>query len=174
MLAMCRAVARLPAAPDLVLVDGNQPPALACPVRCVVGGDALSLSIAAASIVAKVLRDRAMKRLAAALPRLWLGGECRLRHARRTGRRCATSARPAITGRISARSASWPCARSRRGRLTRLARAGHDTDLLPRPEQTLEIARELPLDQILLGDCRAADAHVAVGLGGLRLRRSAV
>ena len=64
LLAMCRAVARLPAAPDLVLVDGNQPPALACPVRCVVGGDALSLSIAAASIVAKVLRDRAMQRLA--------------------------------------------------------------------------------------------------------------
>lgn len=64
LLAMCRAVARLPAAPDLVLVDGNQPPAVACPVRCVVGGDALSLSIAAASIVAKVLRDRAMQRLA--------------------------------------------------------------------------------------------------------------
>src|SRR5579875_2975133 len=59
LLAMCRAVARLPAVPDLVLVDGNQPPALTCPVRCVVGGDALSLSIAAASIVAKVLRDRA-------------------------------------------------------------------------------------------------------------------
>ncbi len=64
LLAMCRAVARLPATPDLVLVDGNQPPALSCPVRCVVGGDGLSLSIAAASIIAKVLRDRAMTRLA--------------------------------------------------------------------------------------------------------------
>ncbi len=63
MLAMCRAVARLPAAPDLALVDGNFPPALRCPVRCVVGGDGISLSIAAASIIAKVVRDRLMERL---------------------------------------------------------------------------------------------------------------
>lgn len=68
LLAMHRAVARLPAAPDLALVDGNQPPPLACAVRCVVDGDALCLSIAAASIVAKVLRDRAMTRLAARWP----------------------------------------------------------------------------------------------------------
>jgi ribonuclease HII len=68
LLAMARAVARLPAPPDVVLVDGNRPPSLACPVRCVVGGDGLSLSIAAASIVAKVLRDRAMARLAARWP----------------------------------------------------------------------------------------------------------
>jgi ribonuclease HII len=62
-LAMCRAVARLGHPPDLALVDGNQPPPLACPVRCVIGGDGLSLSIAAASILAKVVRDRAMARL---------------------------------------------------------------------------------------------------------------
>jgi ribonuclease HII len=62
-LAMARAVAHLAQRPDLALVDGNQPPALPCPVRCVVGGDALSLSIAAASILAKVVRDRAMTRL---------------------------------------------------------------------------------------------------------------
>ncbi|GGJ15691.1 ribonuclease HII [Neoroseomonas lacus] len=62
-LAMARAVARLSQCPDLALVDGNQAPALPCPVRCVVGGDALSLSIAAASILAKVVRDRAMTRL---------------------------------------------------------------------------------------------------------------
>jgi ribonuclease HII len=62
-LAMARAVARLARLPDLALVDGNQPPVLPCPVRCVVGGDALSLSIAAASILAKVVRDRAMTRL---------------------------------------------------------------------------------------------------------------
>jgi ribonuclease HII len=68
MLAMRRAVARLPAMPDLALVDGNQPPALGCPVQCVVGGDGISLSIAAASIVAKVLRDRAMSRLAIRFP----------------------------------------------------------------------------------------------------------
>jgi ribonuclease HII len=68
LLAMARAVARLPAPPDFVLVDGNQPPPLSCPTRCVVGGDGISLSIAAASIVAKVLRDRAMARLAARCP----------------------------------------------------------------------------------------------------------
>jgi ribonuclease HII len=68
LLAMRRAVARLPLAPDLALVDGNQPPRLACTVRCVIGGDGLSLSIAAASIVAKVLRDRAMTRLAVRFP----------------------------------------------------------------------------------------------------------
>lgn len=68
LLAMRRAVARLPALPDLALVDGNQPPPLACAVRCVVGGDARCLSIAAASIMAKVLRDRAMTRLAARWP----------------------------------------------------------------------------------------------------------
>lgn len=68
LLAMCRAVARLPAPPDLALVDGDRPPALPCEVRCVVGGDGLSLSIAAASIVAKVLRDRAMTRLSLRYP----------------------------------------------------------------------------------------------------------
>lgn len=67
-LAMLRAVARLPVAPSLALVDGNAPPRLACAVRCVVGGDGLSLSIAAASIMAKVVRDRAMARLGARWP----------------------------------------------------------------------------------------------------------
>ncbi|WP_332837826.1 ribonuclease HII [Neoroseomonas rubea] len=62
-LAMSRAILRLPVRPDLALVDGNSAPPLPCPVRCVVGGDARSLSIAAASILAKVVRDRAMARL---------------------------------------------------------------------------------------------------------------
>jgi ribonuclease HII len=68
LLAMHRAVGRLPALPDLAVVDGNKPPKLACPVRCVIGGDALCLSIAAASIVAKVVRDRAMTRLSLRFP----------------------------------------------------------------------------------------------------------
>ena len=68
LLAMCRAVSRLPSPPDMVLVDGNQPPPLTCTVQCVVGGDGRSLSIAAASIVAKVLRDRAMTRLGVRFP----------------------------------------------------------------------------------------------------------
>jgi ribonuclease HII len=68
MLAMRRAVTRLGPPPDLALVDGNYPPRLGCTVRCVVGGDALCLSIAAASVVAKVVRDRAMARLAVRFP----------------------------------------------------------------------------------------------------------
>ncbi len=68
LLAMRRAVLRLPACPDLALVDGNQAPSLPCPVQCCIGGDGLSLSIAAASIVAKVVRDRAMTRLARRYP----------------------------------------------------------------------------------------------------------
>jgi ribonuclease HII len=50
LLAMRRAVTRLGTAPDLALVDGDRPPALPCPVQCVIGGDALCFSIAAASI----------------------------------------------------------------------------------------------------------------------------
>jgi len=68
LLAMRRAVERLPVAPAIALVDGNQPPDLACPVRAVVRGDAISLSIAAASIIAKVTRDRRMAQLARAHP----------------------------------------------------------------------------------------------------------
>jgi len=68
MLAMARAVLRLPTPPDIALVDGNRAPPLTCQVRCVVGGDALCLSIAAASIVAKVVRDRAMARLHVRFP----------------------------------------------------------------------------------------------------------
>ncbi|HJO72297.1 MAG TPA: ribonuclease HII [Rhodospirillales bacterium] len=68
LLAMARAVAELGAPPDLALVDGTQAPALACPVQCVVKGDARSLSVAAASIVAKVTRDAIMAELAASHP----------------------------------------------------------------------------------------------------------
>ncbi|OAN52156.1 ribonuclease HII [Paramagnetospirillum marisnigri] len=50
------------------LVDGNRPPRLPCPVTCVVKGDSLSLSIAAASVVAKVRRDALMAELALAHP----------------------------------------------------------------------------------------------------------
>lgn len=63
-LAMARALRSLAVTPDVALVDGNCPPALPCPVRTVVGGDGLSLSIAAASVIAKVTRDRLMRRLA--------------------------------------------------------------------------------------------------------------
>ena len=63
LLAMRRAVARLPTLPDLALIDGNMKAGMPCPERCIIGGDALCISIAAASIVAKVVRDRLMTRL---------------------------------------------------------------------------------------------------------------
>jgi ribonuclease HII len=66
--AMGRAVAALEVVPDLVLVDGNRLPDLPCPARAVVKGDSLSLSIAAASIMAKVTRDRIMTLLARHYP----------------------------------------------------------------------------------------------------------
>lgn len=62
MRAMGRAVAGLSREPDLVLVDGNRLPALSCPAETVTGGDRKSFVIAAASIVAKVSRDRMMRR----------------------------------------------------------------------------------------------------------------
>ena len=67
-LAMQRALAGLASSPDAALVDGNRLPALPCPAEAVVGGDGLSLSIAAASIVAKVARDREMVELASRHP----------------------------------------------------------------------------------------------------------
>lgn len=57
---MTRAVAHLVPAPDLVLVDGNRAPDLDQPVETLVGGDGRSACIAAASVMAKVLRDRIM------------------------------------------------------------------------------------------------------------------
>ena len=72
MLAMRRAVDaladRMGKAPDFALVDGNRTPCLSCPSRSVIKGDAISLSIAAASIVAKVARDDVMTRLAERFP----------------------------------------------------------------------------------------------------------
>ena len=64
LLAMQRAMTAFAAPPAVALVDGNVAPALCCPVRTVVKGDSLCLSIAAASIVAKVTRDRIMAELA--------------------------------------------------------------------------------------------------------------
>jgi ribonuclease HII len=68
LLAMRRAVAQLDVQPETALIDGNRAPALPCRARCVVGGDHLSVSIAAASIVAKVTRDRLIGELARLYP----------------------------------------------------------------------------------------------------------
>lgn len=68
MWAMAEAVRALPRRPGFALVDGNRAPFLTCEVRTIVKGDARCLSIAAASIVAKVTRDRLMIALARVLP----------------------------------------------------------------------------------------------------------
>ncbi|MCU0838565.1 MAG: ribonuclease HII [Rhodospirillales bacterium] len=69
LLAMSRAVAALGFVPDLALIDGNRVPVpLPCPARTVIGGDRILLSIAAASIVAKVARDLRMTELAGRYP----------------------------------------------------------------------------------------------------------
>ena len=66
--AMAQAVARLERRPRLVLIDGNKAPQLECATRTIVQGDAKCLSIAAASIVAKVARDAIMAELARDYP----------------------------------------------------------------------------------------------------------
>ena len=77
MLAMRRAVEGLRRSPDHLLIDGNRSPdGLGCPARCVVSGDAKSVSIAAASIVAKVARDRHMKELDGLHPEYGWSSNC--------------------------------------------------------------------------------------------------
>lgn len=63
MKAMADAVRALDLQPDVALVDGNREPVMGCFTECVVKGDARSLSIAAASVIAKVTRDRIMTEL---------------------------------------------------------------------------------------------------------------
>ena len=67
-LAMRRALDGLGRNVDCALIDGNQPPPMPCLVQCIVKGDGRSLSIAAASIIAKVSRDRLMTALAGEHP----------------------------------------------------------------------------------------------------------
>lgn len=68
MLAMRRAIDALSIRPELALVDGNRDPKPGIPVETIVKGDALSASIAAASILAKVERDRFMLQMADVYP----------------------------------------------------------------------------------------------------------
>ncbi len=68
-LAMRRAISDLPVTPAHALIDGNRlPPDLPCPAEAIVKGDSRSLSIAAASIIAKVTRDRIMVALSQQFP----------------------------------------------------------------------------------------------------------
>ena len=67
-LAMKRAVEQLPFVPELALIDGNRIKGLSIPAKCIVKGDGKSASIAAASILAKVTRDRYMLEVAEKYP----------------------------------------------------------------------------------------------------------
>ena len=67
-LAMRRAFDGLPERPVAALIDGNQAPDLPCPIEMIIDGDAYVASISAASIIAKVERDRIMVQLCAAHP----------------------------------------------------------------------------------------------------------
>ena len=68
LLAMKRAIDGLSLKPGFALIDGRDRPELDCPARAIIKGDAIVLSIAAASIVAKVARDGMMRRLALLYP----------------------------------------------------------------------------------------------------------
>ena len=68
MLAMNRAIAQIAPAPEMALIDGNRSSGIEVPARCVVKGDATCADIAAASILAKVTRDRLMLKLAEEYP----------------------------------------------------------------------------------------------------------
>jgi len=74
LLAMRRAVEGLAQQPSIVLVDGNQRPELGMPVRTVIGGDARVRAISAASIIAKVHRDRLLTELHAEHPQYGFDG----------------------------------------------------------------------------------------------------
>ena len=67
-LAMNRAIGQLPIKPALALIDGNRNKGIDCPSRCVIGGDGKCADIAAASILAKVTRDRCMLEMAQKYP----------------------------------------------------------------------------------------------------------
>lgn len=74
LLAMQRAVENLRIKPTLALIDGNRCPKLACPATAVVKGDSRVAAIAAASIIAKVTRDREMIELDVRYPGYGLAG----------------------------------------------------------------------------------------------------
>ena len=67
-LAMERAMQKLSPQPELALIDGNRNTGIAVPSRCIVGGDGKCADIAAASVLAKVTRDRYMRRMAETYP----------------------------------------------------------------------------------------------------------
>ena len=117
--AMCEAVKKLACVPSAVLVDGNRYPKFDMPAEALVGGDALSISIAAASIIAKVTRDRIMRELALRLPCCTAGSATRATARGSTPTRSGCTASPATTGAVSGPYGSRRCWRARKTRRDR-------------------------------------------------------
>ena len=97
-LAMERAMQQLSPQPELALIDGNRTKDFGLPVRTIVKGDSLSASIAAASILAKVTRDRLMEEYDAQYPSTRATGQSG------TMKRCANSVPARFTGRRSSKN----------------------------------------------------------------------
>ncbi len=105
--AMARAVAALHVRPDLALIDGRDlPEGLACRAKPIIGGDALSMSIAAASIIAKTTRDALMRNLGREFPGYGFGDH--VGYATATHRRALASLGPCPYHRRSFRLARDP------------------------------------------------------------------
>ena len=79
-LAMNRAIAQLSPQPTLALIDGNRNTGITVPSRCIVGGDGKCADIAAASVLAKVTRDRYMRLMAETYPQYGFEKTQGLRH----------------------------------------------------------------------------------------------
>jgi len=120
-LAMRRAIAALPLPPDVVLVDGFEIPDLALRQQALIGGDRRSLSIAAASICAKVVRDCRMRALAATCP--GYGFETHVGYP--TPQHLAALAQHGVT----------PHHRGTFGPVRRLLAEAHGTPLVPLPRE---------------------------------------
>ena len=132
--AMSRAINGLCVPPDVALIDGNAiPPGLAVKARAMVRGDQRSGSIAAASIVAKVTRDRLMVQLARSCP--GYGFEAHKGYGTEQHREALARLGPSIHHRANfapIRSPSFPMARppvTRRGRAAPVAVLERETDL---------------------------------------------
>ena len=155
---------------EVCLVDGFRLGPLAPPHRAVVDGDTRSAAIAAASIVAKVTRDRIMRRLDALLSALRLLAPRRLHHARSTRRPCARTGRATSTGSRTRRSAT------RRSGSSQPRERGRAPGALALPPARLPD----PRDERPCGPQRArpdrpagAGAHVRRGEAAQRQRASA-
>ena len=160
LLAMHRAVEALPVRPLLALVDGNQKPPLAIPIQTIIGGDGVELAIAAASIVAKVHRDRLMQALHDGAPALRLGQQCSAIRRATIARHCAGMAARRITAPASPRFVMYwgaPCCSGKK-----------------MPPKAAPSRTDLPLDQVLEGDCIASHERAAGKIGRSHFRRSAL